>query len=317
MSAAVEHKTARPSNKRTIVAIAGCVMGVGLILFGFRTVTNQAKQETLADSKVPAAKSQKPVRAWNVALGDVVVLAEELGFEVKGPTGSKSEQNKIQARIESQLQGLREFYREESEKNPTLMGGVMLQLTIAPSGEVSQVKELGSRIADAEFTKAVIAQVSQWWFQDLVSEPVMINCPLLFVREGMDITTVVQWEKALGPLADKPFVARTQPQPAQEAKTPEPVKTVARRAQPPSAPAPRLLSSAAGRSAGTIYQLKYVTTVRTDPNFGAPSVAKFPAGAKVSLIRRRGDWLEVRSADVGLSGFIRKEFVTPIEMTRQ
>ena len=210
---------------------------------------------------------------------------------------------------------LREFYREKSEKNLTLMGGMMLQLTITPSGEVSHVKELGSRIADAEFAKSVVAEVSQWSFQDLLSEPVIVNCPLLFVREGMDINTVVQWEKALGPLVEKSAVGRPQTHVVQDAKAAEIVKTAARSAQPPVPATPKPLPRAA-RSAGTIYQLKYVTTVRTDPNFSAPPIAKFPAGTKVSLISSRGDWLEVRSADGGLSGFIRREFVAPLEITR-
>ncbi len=315
MSRAGENKAPRRGTIRTVIAVTGCIAGVGLILFGFNTATKLEKKEPSGDAKVTVGKSHKTVRAWNVALGDVVIIAEELGFEVNASTAIKNEQAKFQARIESQLQGLRELYREESEKNPTLMGGMMLQLTIEPSGSVTEVRELGSRIADAQFTKAVIARVSQWWFQDLVTEPVTVNCPLLFVREGMDINTVVQWEKALGPLVDKPVVARVEPQAAPESKIPVTVKPIARSTPAPSPPRPA--ASAAVKSPGTVYRLKYVTTVRTDPNFSAPPVAKFPAGSKVSVISSRGDWLEVRSPEIGVSGFIRKEFVTPLEMTRK
>ena len=66
-----------------------------------------------------------------------------------------------------------------------------------------------------------------------------------------------------------------------------------------------------------LYQIKHPTAVRTEPNFGSTSVGKFTAGTKVTVIAATGDWVEVRADDAGLAGFIRKEFVAPIELTQK
>lgn len=307
------------SSNRLPIAIAGCALGLGFILLGFGAVTKSQEIQNSAETNDAPAKPKKTLRAWNMALGDVVVLAQELGFEVKGDKDQANEPGKISVRIESQLQRLREFYRQESENNSSLMGGMMLQLTVDPSGEVSEVKELASRIADSVFKKAVIAQVSKWSFHDVVSDNVTINCPLLFVREGMDITTLVQWERSLAHLADKPVVAHNggNANSVQQSKAPATSKPPVTRAQTLAPPVMKAAPSAAAKPDPTVYEVKYVTSVRPDPNFASPSVAKFSTGTKVSLISKRGDWLEVRAEETKLSGFIRKEFVTPVEMARK
>jgi hypothetical protein len=65
------------------------------------------------------------------------------------------------------------------------------------------------------------------------------------------------------------------------------------------------------------FHIKYATSLRRNPNFSAPSLATFTIGTKVTMLGRQGDWLEVRSTPHGPTGFIRKEFVTPIEVARQ
>ncbi len=196
-------------NARGVIAIVSCVVGLGLVFFGSVMGTKSPNQEASASGN-PGANPQnkKPVRAWNMALGNVVVVDQELGFSVKAGKESHPQQGKLLTRIESRLQNLRELYREEGEKQPALMGGMTLQFSVNSAGEVTLVKEVSSRISDTEFKKAVIAEVSQWSFQDVVTDSVTVTCPLLFVREGMDITTLVQWEKTLGHFGEKTAVAK-------------------------------------------------------------------------------------------------------------
>src|SRR4029077_18814318 len=210
----------------------------------------------------------------------------------------------------------RELYRQESEGDPSLMGGMLLQLTVNPSGDVTNVKELVSRITDSEFKKAVLAEVSKWTFAEMITEGATITCPLLFVREGMDITTIVQWERTLGQLSEKSAIAKTSTQAIQQAqdgsKRSEPVaKTVALSNKA------KVEQNSEARSLPRVYQIKHPTAVRSEPNFGAPSVGKFIAGTKVTVIAAHGDWVEVRADEAGLGGFIRKEFVTPVELTQK
>lgn len=306
------------SSKRAVIVLVGCVFGIGLVLFGFwASSKSRGKQASTEENTVAESQRTRTIRPWNMALGNVVVVAQELGFGVTGAENASPEPNRITARIESQLQNLRELYRQESEKNSTLMGGMMLQLTVGSSGEVTQVKEIASRITDGEFKKAVVAEVSNWSFQELVNENATINCPLLFVREGMDITTLVQWEKSLGPLADKAALARSNALPVQQSKAHESAKPTANRIKAVAAAAEKPAPVPPVITALDVYQIKHPTALRKEPNFASSSSSKITIGTKVALIGRHGDWLEVKAEDSGLSGFIRKEFAAPLELAKK
>ncbi|MBI1997755.1 MAG: AgmX/PglI C-terminal domain-containing protein [Deltaproteobacteria bacterium] len=254
---------------------------------------------------------KKPARVWNIALGNVVVVAPELGLSLKPAKDPAPEQSKVVARIESQLQSLRELYRHESEKNPGLMGSMTLQFMVEPSGEVTKVKEVSSRLSNSDFKKAVISAVSQWSFREVVANGATIHCPLLFVREGMDITTLVQWEKSFGQNGDGGTGAygHTHAAPVKESKITE------NNRQSESATKTKITgaekaSRVSAAKPSAIHQLMFATSLRKQPNFSSPAVTRLAVGTKVSLIDTRGDWLEVREEGTRQSGFIRREFIS-------
>jgi hypothetical protein len=300
-----------------IVGIASCVIGVAVVYFAFGLSKKPIKKDATASAKPPVEENQRyrPVRAMNMALGNMVFFAHDLGFAVKTAKDGPHDPSKIAVRIENQLQDLREIYRQEVVNNASLVGGIMLQINIGPSGEVSQVKETSSLIADPEFRKSVLAEAYKWSFADIVSEPVIVSCPLLFVREGMDITTLVQWEKALGYLTDKANPARA------TAAAKQPVRAAEIALAAASKPKPTAPSNAAqtvnAKTDAKLFQIKYATSLRKDPNFSSNSLVTFTIGTKVAVINNRGDWLEVKTTDDRYSGFIRKEFVTPITVARK
>lgn len=303
----------RSGGRRVVIALASCAFGAALILLALQMSSKSADQ-TRSPEEDSSAKTQKKKtqRAWNIALGNVVVVAQDLGLNAKTTKGEQVEEAKIAARLESQLQGLRDFYRQESEREATLMGGMLLQLTVSPSGDVTHVKELVSRITDGEFKKAVLDEASKWTFPEIITDSTTITCPILFVREGMDITTIVQWEKTLGQFSEKSAIAKMNPPAIQQSQTPEGLKrsepvaktvTVSNKA--------KAEQNAAAKSLQRMYQVKHPTAVRQEPNFESLALGKFPAGIRVTVIATRGDWVEVRADDGSLAGFIRKEFVTP------
>lgn len=316
MSFASEDKAARLSFK-IVIAVSSCVFGLGLILFGFGAGIKSPKKEASAAGKpVAEGPRKKPARTWNMALGDVVIVAQELGFSIQAAKETGIEPSKIVARIDSQLQKLRELYRQETEKNPALMGNMILQVNVANGGNVTRVKEIASRIPDGEFKKAVIAEISNLSFAEIITDSVTINFPLLFIREGMDITTLVEWEKSLAQVEDKSVTAgnATRNSAVQQTKTIEASRNAPPVSKAVSTNEAALRSSA--RPAQSLYQIKYATALRAEPNFSSASVARLAIATKVSLVNSRGDWLEVRAADSGLSGYIRKEFVTQVDMAR-
>ena len=309
----------RSGGRRAVIALASCVLGAALILMasqmGSKSVDKTSTTEEESSAKVQKKKTQ---RAWNIALGNVVVVAQDLGLNARALKGGQVEEAKIAARLESQLLGLRDFYRQESERESTLMGGMLLQLTVSPSGDVTNVKELVTRITDGEFKKAVLAEASKWTFPEIITDGTTITCPILFVREGMDITTIVQWEKTLGQFSEKSAIAKINAQVTQQSQAPEGLK----RSEPVAKTAAvsnkaKAEQNPEAKSLPRIFQIKHPTTIRQEPNFASASVGKFTAGTRVTVIATSGDWVEVRADDTGLSGFIRKEFVTPVELTQK
>jgi hypothetical protein len=277
-----------------IGAVVVGVLGVAVLYFSFRTEPPEKEANISAPSSAQL-KPDKPVQAMNLALGNMVFLAREMGFVIRTNKGKPYDGNKVAARIESHLRRLREFYRQESGKDPALVGSVLLQFDVSPAGEVSQVKKLSARLKDSAFKKAIVAEVAKWSFTDLVSETIRVTCPLLFVREGMDITTLVLWEKSLSNLEASPAAVRSAGEFAS--------KVTAKIARPGSAHPP-----------ASTAQLLYSTYLRKAPNFSATPLMTLTEGTRVTVVNETGDWLRVRATSDGPTGFIRREFVKPLEV---
>jgi hypothetical protein len=309
MKTRVAHRHHRSGNKRTVIAVASCVLGFGLMAFGLsagpgsREFTTDGQQPTKANGR------NRELPTWNMALGNIVMVPRDLGFSVQVAKGAAIDEGKLASQIEGKLQGLRELYRRESESDPSLMGAMMLQLAVKAGGEVKEVNETASRLASDEFKKAVVAEISKWNFGELFPDAATIHCPLLFVREGMDITTLVNWEKSLGPIDSMSALAQTD-------SPPEPKKVPARRDKTVRELAKKTPRTAEAFEASrtAVYQLRYGTVVREGPNFSSPAVAKFSSGMKVRVVGKSGDWVEVRDSDKGPRGYIRKEFLMPVTM---
>ena len=303
------------TNTRTIIALAGCAFGLGLMVFGLGVGSGSKERVTSPVKK----ELTKKLPTWNIALGDLVILARDMGFNVQTVKETPIDEIKVAGKIESQLQGLRELYRQETSKNAALMGGVVLQLSISASGDVTKVREITSRISDGDFRRAVIAEASTWSFDQVLSEESTITCPLLFVREGMDTTTLIQWEKNLSQAGDKPALGKlnmnVEPVPhvvaVKHLRVAEGSSREVARGSSQAVP-PANVSSVAE---GALYRMKYSTVIRKEPNFSAAAVARFATGTKVILLGRSGDWYEVRY-DGGPKGFLRKEFITPVDSAK-
>jgi Bacterial SH3 domain len=298
----MKHKSDWPVGIKGIVGIAGCLTGLAVVYFGHGIGTESPKKDAAAEP-VPAARSvhKRPGRAMNLALGNMVYFAQDLGFVIRPVKGEAADMGKIAARIEGQLKGIRELYRREIEKNAELAGSLTLTFNVDASGEVSHVGELSSRLQDGEFKNAVASEVSKWSFADVVTENLNVTCPLLFVQEGMDITTLVNWEKSLGSPAAKASLVRTS-----DAANPNSPQAVANATATPAA-----------KPAGRDFQIKYATSLRGEPNFSAVTLTSFAMGTKVRVLGKQGDWLQVRSLDNTITGFIRKEFVAPVDVARK
>lgn len=58
------------------------------------------------------------------------------------------------------------LYSQSLRENPALQGKVVLELTIAPSGEVTDCKVISSELGDAELERKLVARVRLFRFED-------------------------------------------------------------------------------------------------------------------------------------------------------
>lgn len=202
--------------KRVPVAVTISLASLGLIAVAFAMARKpETAQSNYARPERPESKSSAP---WKLALGNVVFLAPELGFKTTAPDNAKIEPARVAAKIEAQLTGLRQLYRSQSENDPTLLGDLTLQLTVGTSGQVAEVLVLTAQLKDKDFRKAVAAEAAKWNFNEIAPAGTVIDCPLLFVREGMDIATLVNWERNLRNHREEHAPAKSIPPPARVAK---------------------------------------------------------------------------------------------------
>ena len=308
---------------KSIVVVAACTMAAGLILLGYGVgAKSRNGQDSPRKNGRPESKGEKTESKWNPALGNIVIIAPELGFSVAGLKEQNGREARFSKAIENQLMGLRQIYQVEVEKKPALMGSILLQLAVAPSGNVTQAKELRSHLIDYDFKKMILAEVSKWKFPEMSSDAARINCPLLFVREGMDINTLIQWEKALNFFEEQASLAQN----GNQGKAPGNAGyslAAARQEQGDAEakqdldPARQRQQKSATRTVVEVYELRSAATVRKQPSFAASSLARVAPGTKVKVVGVRGDWLEIRSREGDPAGFIRKEFATPIDKAKK
>jgi hypothetical protein len=133
----------------------------------------------------------------------------------------------------------------------------------------------------------------------------------------MDITTVIQWERSLGLAENKPTLMpskNSNPVPPSKL-TPAP-KAAQTGVKPVTARAEETRASLV-KQAEALYQMKYASSLRKQPNFEAPPIARLTIGTRIAVVNSRGDWLEIRTGDDRYAGFVRKEFVAPAESSRR
>ncbi len=299
----------------SLVSIVGFVAVLAGWILGLYAEKQGFSLKTLFRKESPAASSSQPGGGTSPgAVVAQVIGAEELGFKVwgTGATDVNRREALISERIESQLDYLRRFYQQQIQQKPNLMGSIILQLTISPLGQVTKVEEFSSQIKDAEFKRSVIEEVYKWRFPEATLGLVKVNYPLMFLPPGMDVATLVRWEKSIGPRVSETVETQEVTSTTRKAKPPSPPHPVST-SQPPveaqsaTQPQPAARSIVAGP-----YVVVYPTSVYSQPREDSQRVARIEVGTKVNVVGGQGDWLEVRSKYENPPGFIKKDSAVPM-----
>jgi len=73
-------------------------------------------------------------------------------------------------------------YNRFLKKNPDLKGKIVLEMTIAASGEVTSCKIISSTVGDPEFEQAIIAVVQRFKFKPIPEGEITVENPFVFFR---------------------------------------------------------------------------------------------------------------------------------------
>ena len=236
-----------------------------------------------------------------VNTGSAVLAVDTFGLSIQAKSNSASTREVLEQVAVEHLARLHRTYSRWADTNGDLMGSLLLKLTVDATGKVVSVDPLASHVTNNSFTKTVMEDVRKWKFPKAGVEAAEITVPLLFVPKGMDPDTVVQWERKV--------------RSAQEGETPAgdlraankaPISTVAEPTQTALPSVPAAVQPSTTKSS-TVHFPK-----PTNPRFSAKKLHEVDEDTQLSIVETKGDWLKVKIANAGFIGFVRKEFVSPI-----
>jgi hypothetical protein len=258
-------------------------------------------------------------RDRSVNTDSAVLAVDTFGLSIQAKNHSASMREVLEQATVEHLARLHRTYSRWANTNGELMGSLLLKLTVDATGKVVGVDALKSHTTNSGFTKSVLDDVRKWKFPRVGFGVAEMTVPLLFVPKGMDPETVVQWERKVrsaeedetpvaearaGSTASASSVSQRAPAVTSESAAviqPNPVKAPAAEISKPKAKQV-LIAARTNRS----------VAIRESPRFSAKTVHEVDEDTQLNIIEKEGDWLKVKIADDGFIGFVRKEFVSPI-----
>jgi hypothetical protein len=243
-----------------------------------------------------------------------VLAVDTFGLTIRAKNGSVATRELFEQAAVEHLARLHHTYSRWADRNRDVMGSLLLKLTVDETGTVVGVQPVASHVANASFAKTVMADVRNWKFPQGGVEATEITVPLLFVPKGLDVDTVVQWERKVRS-AEEAKTSALGPRVAGTA----PISTVAEHNQRSLPPVPHSDHANKTRFSKPKTEEELVAAktnrplaIRENPRFSSKKVHEVESDTQLSILENRGDWLKVKIADAGFIGFVRKEFVSPI-----
>jgi hypothetical protein len=289
--------------------VAGAV-GILLLPFGyFLSVTENFSTElaifTNAEPRLPGPDN-------------AVLAVDALGLRIETRNASLSAQERFEIVALEHLAKLHRTYSRWAQTDQELMGSLHLKLNVDAAGRVVKIEPVSSYLTNADFSNVVLAEVRKWKFpQAMTSEAAEITVPLLFVPKGMDPNTAVQWERNIrrsdGDGKTSVRVANPLP-PAVAGDTSASVatRTPLRREKTKSVSSAQPQKPNPENDVPVAFKTNQTITLREKPRFSSTSVQEVEGETQLAVLETQGDWLKVRLSDAGSVGFVRKEFVIPI-----
>jgi hypothetical protein len=250
-----------------------------------------------------------------------VLAVDALGLKIQVKNAPPSAQERFENVAVRHLARLHRTYSTWYKSDEDLMGSLHLKLKIDGLGNVVSIHPETSYLANASFSGAVMAEVRNWKFPKGVLDGAEITVPLLFVPKGMDPSTAVQWERHIRRTEEQekiPIVlpvANNSPVSieAKPASKPVPPTTDAHRPDRIQASSLRRQEPQAKKEELGAFKTKQSVALREKPRFSSKTLYEVDRDTELTVLANEGDWLKVKLAAANSVGFVRKEFVAPID----
>jgi hypothetical protein len=306
-------KRTQTSNIGKTTALA--VGAIGMLLLPMSYLISARKQLSPGLS-ILANTEPQPSTAQSA-----VLAVDALGLKIQVKNAPPSAQERFENVAVRHLARLHRTYSAWYQSDEDLMGSLQLKLKIDALGKVVSIHPETSYLANASFSDAVMAEVRNWKFPKGVLDGAEITVPLLFVPKGMDPSTAVQWERNIRrteeqekipivlPIANNSPVSKevnhaSKPvPPATDASRPERIQASSLRRQEPRTEKEEL----------GVFKTNQSVALREKPRFSSKTVHEVDRDTELTVLANEGDWLKVKLAAANSVGFVRKEFVAPID----
>jgi hypothetical protein len=289
------------------------IVATGILVIPFVTFISRR------DYVVPKDPTFIGSRARPVKTDSAVLAVDTFGLNIRAKTNSEETREVLEEVAVDHLARLHRTYSRWADTNGDLMGSLLLKLKVDATGKVIDVTALASHVTSTSFTKTVLEDVRQWKFPKAGLEAAEMTVPLLFVPKGMDPETVVEWERKVrsaeedeAPVAEPPAASTatvsiaSQRAPAVASEPPAVIQP-----RPVKAPAAEISKPKAKQMLIAVRTNRSVA-IRESPRFSAKTVHEVDEDTQLNIIENDGDWVKVKTADAALIGFVRKEFVSPV-----
>ena len=167
------------------------------------TVERTGEKTTIADKKEEKAVLPSPPLASPVPqlVGRVTTAEQLLPIRIFGadPNDELRGVAACRTQVEASVQGIRDAYNAQIVENPQALGAVVLELNVAPEGQVTSVAVHTTGSISRALQQAIMDAVKALRFAPVQGEEVKVFYPLLLSPEKVDPASFVSHVKEVWP----------------------------------------------------------------------------------------------------------------------
>jgi len=140
------------------------------------TLNRDLKTSELAQRQTTSVESKIEPSAEKLAKASTTQKSQQ----TQAQAGKRS-QDEIERVFQKNKGGIFNIYNRALRKNPSLSGQVVVELTIAPSGEVTGVKIISSELGDEALERKLVLKIKRFKFRKAKVAEITVTYPIEFL----------------------------------------------------------------------------------------------------------------------------------------